>query len=88
MNTVQTNVRVPPGDKPLLRAIAARLRIEPRFRDRLTALIEEDPAPALQQRIARLEEQVDYLLGTARGPGHAAPRAAIEAHPLNGGSAD
>ena len=46
MNTVQTNVRVPPGDKPLLRAIAARLRIEPRFRERLPSLIEEDPTPA------------------------------------------
>jgi len=84
MNNVQTNVRVPPGDKPLLRAIAARLRIEPRFRERLTALIEEDPAPALQQRIARLEEQMDYLLGTAR----TAPRALHDGHPLNGGAAD
>ncbi len=88
MKTVQTNVRVPPGDKPLVRTIAARLRIEPRFRDRLAALIEEDPAPALQQRIARLEEQVDYLLGTARTLGRATPRVAIEPHPLNGGSAD
>jgi hypothetical protein len=65
MNTVQTNVRVPPSDKPLLRAIAARLRIEPRFRERLSALIDEDPTPALQQRIARLEEQVDWLLDTS-----------------------
>ncbi|HUK60829.1 MAG TPA: hypothetical protein VLV50_16480 [Stellaceae bacterium] len=84
MNTVQTNVRVPPGDKPLVRAIAARLRIEPRFRERLTALIEEDPGPALQQRIERLEERVDYLLGAARVP----HRVAADAHPLNGGAAD
>jgi hypothetical protein len=62
MNTVQTNVRVLPGDKPLVRAVAARLRIEPRFRDRLTALLEEDPGPALQARIEKLEEQVGWLL--------------------------
>ncbi|HXQ52891.1 MAG TPA: hypothetical protein VN802_17500 [Stellaceae bacterium] len=65
MNTVQTNVRVQPGDKPLVRAIAARLRIEPRFRDRLQALLEEDPAPALQERIEQLEEKVDWLLAAA-----------------------
>jgi hypothetical protein len=88
MNTVQTNVRVPPGDKPLLRAVAVRLRIEPRFRERLAALIEEDPTPGLQQRIERLEEQVDYLLGTAAAPRRAMPpRAAVEGHPLNGGTA-
>jgi hypothetical protein len=67
MNTVQTNVRVPPGDKPLVRAVAARLRLEPRFRDRLKALIEEDPTPALQQRIERLEEQVELLLSATDG---------------------
>jgi hypothetical protein len=88
MNTVQTNVRVPPGDKPLLRAIAARLRIEPRFRERLTSLIEEDPTPALQRRIERLEEQVDWLLGTAGAPRRALPpRHAIEPRPSNGGPA-
>jgi hypothetical protein len=73
MNTVQTNVRVPPSDKPLLRAIAARLRIEPRFRERLSALIDEDPTPALQQRIARLEEQVDWLLDTSGAARRAMP---------------
>ena len=62
MNTVQTNVRVQPNDKPLVRGIAARLRVEPRFRDRLRALLDEDPAPALQERIERLEEQVGLLL--------------------------
>jgi hypothetical protein len=73
MNTVQTNVRVPPGDKPLVRAVAVRLRIEPRFRDRLKALIEEDPTPALQQRIERLEEQVEVLLAGADGTRRALP---------------
>ncbi len=87
MNTVQTNVRVPPGDKPLLRAVAARLRIEPRFRERLKALIEEDPTPALQQRIERLEEQVEWLLGTAgaaRRP--MPPHLAAEPRPHGGGA--
>jgi hypothetical protein len=73
MNTVQTNVRVPPGDKPLVRTVAARLRIEPRFRDRLQALIEEDPTPALQQRVERLEEQVERLLSGTDGARRALP---------------
>jgi hypothetical protein len=68
MTTVQTNVRVNPGDKPLVRAIAARLRLEPRFRERLKALIDEDPAPALAARLDRVEALVDRLL--AQG-GHA-----------------
>ena len=68
MNTVQTNVRVLPGDKPLVRAVAARLRIEPRFRDRLTALLEEDPGPALQLRVEKLEEQVGWLLSDQQQP--------------------
>jgi hypothetical protein len=62
MTTVQTNVRVNPSDKPLVRAIAARLRIEPRFRERLKALIDEDPAPALAARLERVEALVDRLL--------------------------
>jgi len=89
MNTVQTNVRVLPGDKPLVRAIAARLRLEPRFRDRLTSLLEEDPTPALQQRIEKLEEQVGWLLSGAHQPRSAfrAPHLAPARLPPNGGSA-
>jgi hypothetical protein len=68
MTTVQTNVRVNPSDKPLVRAIAARLRLEPRFRERLRALIDEDPTPALAARLDRVEALVDRLLGEA---GHA-----------------
>jgi hypothetical protein len=62
MTTVQTNVRVNPSDKPLVRAVAARLRIEPRFRERLKALIDEDPTPALAARLERVEALVDRLL--------------------------
>jgi len=88
MNTVQTNVRVPPSDKPLLRAIAARLRIEPHFRDRLQSLIEEDPTPALQARIERLEEQFERLLD-ANGGARATLTSRLGAAPrtLNGGTA-
>ena len=92
MNTVQTNVRVLPGDKPLVRAIAARLRLEPRFRDRLNALLEEDPTPALQERIEKLEEQVGWLLsgaGQARSPFRPPHLAQAPARlPPHGGSAD
>ena len=73
MITVQTNVRVNPSDKPLVRAIAARLRIEPRFRERLKALIDEDPTPALAARLDRVEALVDRLLAETSHPGAADP---------------
>ncbi len=72
MPTVQTKLRVKPGDKPLVRAIAARLRIEPRFRDRLKALIDEDPSPAIEARLERVEALVDRLLAEA-SHAHAPP---------------
>lgn len=62
MHTVQTNVRVPPDDKPIIRAIAVRLRNDMHFRERLQALLTEDPSPALEARIARLEAQVQRIL--------------------------
>jgi hypothetical protein len=62
MKTVQTNVRVPPDDKPVIRAIAARLRTDVRFGERLRELLSEDQSPALEERIARLEEQMRRLL--------------------------
>jgi hypothetical protein len=71
METVQTNIRLIPGDKLLVRAIAVRLRLEPRFRDQLKALLEEDPMPALKERVDKLEEQVGWLMATLmplRGP--------------------
>jgi len=68
MNTVQTNVRVPPGDKPVIRSIAVRLRTDPHFGERLRLLLAEEPSPALEERIARLEEQMRRLLsGQAHG---------------------
>lgn len=93
MSTIQTNVRVQPDDKPLVRAIAARLRLEPRFRERLRALLEDDPTPALKERIERLEEMVERLISAAAGErngahplhAHALPLAARA--PTNGGHA-
>jgi hypothetical protein len=87
MNTVQTNVRVQPDDKPLVRAIAARLRIEPRFRDRLSSLLEEDPTPALQARIEKLEEQVGFLLSEQPRPPYRATHITAARLPPHGGSA-
>jgi len=87
MNTVQTNVRVQPDDKPLVRAIAARLRIEPRFRDRLSSLLEEDPTPALQARIEKLEEQVGMLLAEQPRAPYRATHIAAARLPPHGGSA-
>ena len=64
METVQTNIRLMPADKLLVRAIAVRLRLEPRFRDQLKALLDEDPVPALKDRIGKLEDQVGWLIST------------------------
>jgi hypothetical protein len=87
MNTVQTNVRVLPGDKPLVRAVAARLRIEPRFRERLTTLLEDDPTPALEARIEKLEEQVGSLLSEQPRTPYRAQHMAPARMPPHGGSA-
>jgi hypothetical protein len=85
METVQTNIRLIPGDKLLVRAIAVRLRLEPRFREQLKALLEEDPMPALKERVDKLEEQVGWLMATLmplRGP-----LPAIRVPPSSSGSA-
>jgi hypothetical protein len=79
MTTVQTNVRVLAGDKPLVRAIAARLRAEPRFRDRLVTLLDEEQTPALHERIEKLEAQVDWLMSDA-----GETRTGVRAHLLPG----
>ena len=63
MNTVQANVRIPPEDKPLVVAVAARLRSDSRFRERLRRFLEEDASsPDLAERVERLEQQVGQLL--------------------------
>jgi len=85
MNTVQTNVRVPPSDKPVVRAIAARLRTDPRFRERLKAVLDEDPSPALEARIEWLEEQVRRLLAGTKPAGSSYPEAGGSEMPGPGG---
>ena len=86
MKTVQTNVRVTPEDQALIVAIAARLRSDPSFRDRLAALLEDRVGPALIARLSKLEEQVAWLLSGAivvprappPRPPQAPPRAAVK----------
>ena len=85
MNTVQTNVRVPPSDKPVVRAIAARLRTDPRFRERLKAVLDQDPSPALEARIEWLEEQVRRLLAGAKTGSSSYPDAGGSEMPGPGG---
>ncbi len=85
MSTVQTNVRVPTGDKPIMRAIAARLRADARFHDRLQALLAEEPSPALEARVARLEEQVRSLIDRAGGGRMPSAPDPSRARPANGG---
>ena len=65
VKTVQTNVRVAPEDPPLIVAVAARLRADSSFRERLAALLADEVAPALAARLTKLEEQVAWLLSGA-----------------------
>jgi hypothetical protein len=60
MLTTQCNVRVPPGDVGLMKRMAARLRAEPGFRDRLDALLDDRASdPAIVARIAKLESIIE-----------------------------
>jgi hypothetical protein len=68
MKNVQTNVRVLPGDQPLLRTVAMRLRMEPHFRNRLKGLVEDYPTPVSEERVEKLEEEVGWLLSAAGRP--------------------
>jgi hypothetical protein len=88
MSTIQTNVRVEPDDKPLVRAVAARLRIEPHFRERLKALLEDELTPALRERLEKLEEQVEWLLsgGAATQPALQAGAIAVPRHAAGNGN--
>lgn len=81
MDTVQTNVRVAEGDKPLIVAVAARLRTDPGFRERLAALLQDRASPLLEDRIKELEQQVSWLLSGAIVVPRATPRTAIQARP-------
>ncbi|HEX7966968.1 MAG TPA: hypothetical protein VF502_02020, partial [Stellaceae bacterium] len=75
MSTVQANVRVAAGDKPLIVMIAARLRSDAGFRDKLAAILEDREGPELLDRVKKLEEQVSWLLsGAIVVPRTAAPR--------------
>lgn len=75
MSTVQANVRVAADDKPLIAMVAARLRSDAGFRDKLAAILENRAGPELVDRVKKLEEQVSWLLsGAIVVPRNAAPR--------------
>jgi hypothetical protein len=65
MKPVQTNVRVAECDKALIVAAAKRLRLEPSFRDRMKALLDDPANPTFADRIKKLEQQVSWLLSGA-----------------------
>jgi hypothetical protein len=78
LKTIQTNVRVAPEDRALIVAIAARLRGEPGFRERLAVLLNDQTAgPELNQRLGKLEEQVAWLQSGAIVVPRATPRPPI-----------
>jgi hypothetical protein len=65
VDTVQANVRVAESDKPLILQVAQRLRSDPAFRDRLSALLEDHAYTGVEERIRKLEQQVSWLLSGA-----------------------
>ena len=65
MDRIQTNVRVAEGDKPLIIAVAARLRADPAFHEKLAALLEDRPPDLVDERIRKLEQQVNWLVSGA-----------------------
>ena len=81
MKTVQTNVRVPPEDKPVIAGIAQRLREDPGFRQKVVALLEDRSGPAVNERIEKLEEQVAWLQSGAIVVPRATPRPPVALPP-------
>jgi hypothetical protein len=77
LKTIQTNVRVPPEDKAVIAGIAARLRSEPGFREKLVALLDDRTGPGVNQRLEKLEEQMARLESGAIVVPRARPPAAI-----------
>ena len=65
VETVQTNVRVAEGDRPLIVQVALKLRSDPAFRERLAALLDDQPNALLEERLKMLEQQVTWLLSGA-----------------------
>jgi len=65
MQTVQTNVRVAESDKRLVIEVAQRLRGDAGFRARLEALLQDRASAGQEERIKKLEQQVNWLLSGA-----------------------
>lgn len=81
MKTIQANVRVAEDDKGLIVALAARLRSEPGFRERLVALVNDRAGPELSARLQKLEDQVAWLQSGAIVVPRATPRPPIALPP-------
>lgn len=74
--TVQTNVRVAESDRVLILSVAQRLRNDPGFRERVTALLASDGDSVLAERVKKLEQQVSWLVSGAIVMPRSAPRTA------------
>jgi len=85
MDTVQTNVRVAESDRQLIVQVAQKLRSDADFRERLAALLADQPGVFLDERIKKLEQQVSWLLSGAivvpRSGNRAAPPASAPVLP-------
>jgi len=81
LKTIQTNVRVAPEDKEVILGIAARLRSEPGFREKLVALLNDRAGPAVTERLDKLEEQVAWLQSGAIVVPRGTPRRPITVPP-------
>ena len=63
--TIQVNVRVEEADRPLLVALAQKLRGDDGFRERFAAFLADDGYSALAERVRTLEQQVQRLASGA-----------------------
>ncbi len=93
MDTVQTNVRVAESDRQLIVQVAHKLRSDAEFRERLVALLADQPGFLMDERIKKLEQQVSWLLSGAivvpRSTGRlATPAPALPKMPLRRLAAD
>ena len=59
--TVQANIRVPAEAKDLIGRLGRKLRDEPDFLERLTALVDGPTGPDLADRLAQIEARLAAL---------------------------
>jgi hypothetical protein len=59
--TVQVNIRVQPEAKDIIARLGRKLRDDPAFLDRLTALVDGPTGPDLTDRLAEIEARLAAL---------------------------